>query len=87
MSEKVKWSQVSCIGKPQPRTWDDYEEGCVGAFRGGYRDPVAAEAFVHGMRTVFNLLRDEFPPAEVIRQQETEIERLKQKFANEENDQ
>jgi len=56
------FSQVSCVGMPQPQTWDEYEEGCLGTYRGGHRGK-EAEAFVHGMQTVFNLLRDEFKPA------------------------
>src|SRR5687767_7134909 len=58
-------SQVSCIGEPQPRSWDDFERGCMGTYRGGHHEPETAEAFCHGMATVFNLLRAEFPPAEL----------------------
>lgn len=59
-----KRSQVSSIGRPQPRTWKDYEDGCVGTFRGGHEGKEGA-AFVHGMRTVFRLLTEEFPRAEL----------------------
>lgn len=58
-----KRSQVACIGLPHPQSWQDYREGCVGTFRGGHRG-AEAEAFAHGMETVFNLLEAEFPPAE-----------------------
>lgn len=56
-------SQVACIGLPHPRTWADYRQGCIGTYRGGHVGR-EAEAFVHGMNTVFNLLEAEFPPAE-----------------------
>jgi hypothetical protein len=49
------------------RTWDDYEQGCLTSFGGGYRTEEEREIFRHGMSTVFNLLRGEFPPAEIIR--------------------
>ena len=58
------WSQVSAIGEPQPESWDDYERGCLLTYRGGHHDAESLSAFQHGMRTVFNLLRGEFPPAE-----------------------
>lgn len=65
MSEtKQAQSQVSCIGRPQPKTWDDFEQGCMGTFRGGHHDDGELKAFQHGMATIFNLLRGEFPPAE-----------------------
>ena len=64
--EPRKRSQVSCIGMPPPKTWDDYEQGCIGTYRGGHHEPMEAAAFIHGMQTVFNLLRAEFPPAEAI---------------------
>ena len=47
------------------KTWDDYEQGCLDTFGGGHRTDGHLEAFRHGMSTVFNLLRSEFPPAEV----------------------
>jgi len=46
------------------KTWDDYEKGCLASFGGGYRTQEDAEIFQHGMRTIFNLLRNEFPAAE-----------------------
>ena len=58
-------SQVTVIGKPQPKTWDDYEQGCLSTFGGGHRSDGHLDAFHHGMSTVFNLLRGEFPSAEV----------------------
>lgn len=61
------FSQVQAIGEPAPRTWDDYERGCLLTFGGGYQDNHLASAFRHGMNTVFNLLRREFPPAEQCR--------------------
>lgn len=65
---RPKMSSVGAINGPQPLTWDDYEQGCLGTFRGGHEGP-EAEAFCHGMQTVFNLLRAEFPPAEEIQRQ------------------
>ncbi len=56
-------SQVKVIGLPDPRTWDDFEAGCLATYRGGHQDEKTLEAFRHGMRTVFNLLRYEFKPA------------------------
>jgi len=60
-------SQAQVIGRPKVKTWDDYEQGCLAAFSGGYRSAEDVETFQHGMRTVFNLLRNEFPPAELCR--------------------
>ncbi len=56
-------SQVQVIGLPRPKTWADYENGCLATFGGGHRGD-ELDAFQHGMQTVFNLLRSEFPPAE-----------------------
>jgi hypothetical protein len=58
-----RMSQATIIGEPQPRTWDDFERNCLATFGGGHRGE-CFEAFQHGMSTVFNLLRAEFPPAE-----------------------
>ena len=65
MSEASEWpqSQVQAINEPPPNTWDDFERGCLITFRGGHHDSAALAAFQHGMRTIFNLLRAEFPPA------------------------
>lgn len=60
-------SQCQAVGEPAPRTWDDYEKSCMMTYHGGYRDAKLLDAFQHGMRTVFNLLRDEFPEAEICR--------------------
>lgn len=57
-------SQVQAFGGPLPVTWDDYERGCILTYGGGYREPETILVFRHGMNTVFNLLRREFPPAE-----------------------
>lgn len=57
-------SQVKAIGEPHPRTWGDYERGCLLTYGGGHHSDGKLEAFQHGMSTVFNLLRAEFPPAE-----------------------
>jgi|GEM_PF-4541161 len=62
MAEQM--SQVSCVGGHQPKSWDDYERGCLLTFSGGYDGGLGQRAFQHGMQTVFNLLRSEFPPAE-----------------------
>lgn len=57
-------SQVQMIGLPAPKTWDDYADGCFATFGGGYQSKAERGIFQHGMETVFNLLRSEFPPAE-----------------------
>lgn len=63
--EHTRWPQSQChtVGTPPPRSWNDYEKGCIGTFGGGYRTKEEREIFHHGMSTVFNLLRGEFPPA------------------------
>lgn len=57
-------SQIQTIGEPPPKTWDDYRNGCLSTFHGGYHDPKEVEIFQHGMITVFNLLTNELPPLE-----------------------
>ena len=57
-------SQVSAINEPEPKSWNDYEQGCLSTFGGGHHADGHLEAFRHGMQTVFSLLRLEFPPAE-----------------------
>ena len=66
-------SQVQAFGGPVPKTWDDYEQGCLSTYRGGHHEERELSAFRHGMGTVFNLLRREFPPAERIRNLESAI--------------
>lgn len=56
-------SQVQIVGSPAPKTWDDFERGCLTTFGGGYRHGPDIAIFQHGMSTVFNLLRNEFPDA------------------------
>ena len=56
-------SQVQIVGSPAPKTWDDYDRGCPTTFGGGYRHGPDIAIFRHGMSTVFNLLRNEFPNA------------------------
>lgn len=58
-------SQATIVGLPQPQSWDEYERGCLATFGGGYQTEEEREIFRHGMKTVFNLLRAEFPPAQV----------------------
>ena len=60
-------SQATVVGRPQPRTWDELEAGCLANFGGGHRSGGHLEAFQHGMQTVFNLLRAELPPLERIK--------------------
>lgn len=72
LSKIPRWSvsirsQVSVIGIPAPKSWDDFERGCLLTFGGGYRTDEEREIFRHGMQTVFNLLRREFPSAEQCR--------------------
>lgn len=59
----TEMSQVTCIGLPQPKSWQDYREGCLRTFAGGHRSDGMLDAYQHGMETVFNLLEGEFPPA------------------------
>lgn len=59
-------SQIHIIGLHPPETWDEIERCCLATYAGGHRDEYLA-AFQHGMRTVFTLLRREFPPAEEIK--------------------
>lgn len=54
--------QSDVIGRPSPTSWDELEANCLTTFAGGHHDPERLGAFQHGMRTVFNLLRNEFPP-------------------------
>ena len=58
-------SQCDVIGLPRVKTWDEYEAGCIATFGGGYHTEAEREIFRHGMSTIFNLLRAEFPAAEV----------------------
>lgn len=59
-----KLSQCQIIGKPRVQSWDDYEQGCLATYGGGHHSDGHLDAYQHGMSTVFNLLRAEFPPAE-----------------------
>lgn len=58
-------SQVSAVNAPQPKSWTDYEDGCIRTFHGGYEESDDIAIFQHGIGTVFNLLRAEFPPTEL----------------------
>lgn len=58
-------SQVQAIGAAAPQSWDDYDQGCQLTFGGGYRTEPELDIFRHGMGTVFNLLRHEFPQAQL----------------------
>lgn len=60
-------SQVRAVGLPAPKTWDDYEQGCLMTYGGGYKTKDEIDIFHHGISTVFTLLRNEFPSAEHIR--------------------
>lgn len=60
-------SQCRVIGTPAPQTWDDYERGCLATYGGGYRTKEEIAIFHHGIATVFNLLRHEFPQPEQIK--------------------
>lgn len=65
--EQIMRSQCQVIGKPQPKTWDEYEQNCISTFGGGYHEQDDLRIFQHGMRTIFNLLRNEFPePSEIL---------------------
>lgn len=55
------------IGTSEPKTWDEYEQNCITTFGGGYHEQDDLRIFQHGMRTIFNLLRNEFPePFEIL---------------------
>lgn len=58
-------SQVKAINEAAPVSWDDFERGCLLTYAGGHHNDSHLPAFQHGMRTVFSLLRAEFPPAEI----------------------
>jgi hypothetical protein len=58
-----EFSQAQEVGAPKMKTWDDYRQGCLMTYGGGHRDDMR-EAFQHGMRTVFTLCEQEFPPIE-----------------------
>ena len=58
-------SQIDIIGLPKAKSWDEYEFGCLTTFGGGYRSNEEWEIFHHGIVTVFNLLRAEFPSPEL----------------------
>jgi len=57
-------SQVTVIGRPQPKTWEDYRQGALANYSGGHHEEPAVGIFEHGMETVFNLLEAEFPDAQ-----------------------
>lgn len=59
--------QCQPFGYTKPLTWDDYEAQCMATYSGGHRDELSREAFRHGMGTIFNMLRNEFPSPEAIR--------------------
>jgi hypothetical protein len=61
------FSQVRGIGEAKPKTWDDLERMALATYGGGYRTDDERAIFHHGISTVFNMLRNEFPPLESIR--------------------
>ena len=61
--KQVEHSQVDAIGSPPVKSWDDYEQGCLTTFAGG-NEGAELGVYRRGMSTVFELLRNEFPPAE-----------------------
>lgn len=71
-------SQAQVIGRPPMKTWDDYEAGCLASFGGGHKDQLMLAAFHHGMSTVFNLLRAEFPPADICKAAPDLLEALRE---------
>lgn len=61
--EKVKpISQIQGFNEPPPNTWNQYESGCLLTYSGGHSGE-KRHSFQHGMKTVFRLLSEEFPPA------------------------
>jgi hypothetical protein len=42
-------------------TWDDLERTALETYGGGYREQNKLDAFHHGMRTVFSMLKGGFP--------------------------
>jgi hypothetical protein len=53
-------SQVQAINERPAETWDELESQTLSTFHGGH-DGGDLSNFQHGMRTVFELLRKEFP--------------------------
>jgi len=74
-------SQVTVIGRPQPKTWDDYRQGALANYGGGHHTDGHLEAFHHGMETVFNLLESEFPDAQKCKAADDLLNALKALFA------
>lgn len=58
-------SQCQVLGEKPVKTWKDYRNGCLATYAGGHHGDGHLDAFRHGMETVFNLLEEEFPPAEL----------------------
>lgn len=56
-------SQVQMIGAAPLKTWQEYREGALSTYGGGYRSDDDLKAFHHGIETIFNLLEAEFPKA------------------------
>lgn len=59
-------SQAQAINEPTHKTWEDYRKGCLMTFHGGYHNAEEVSIFQHGMETVFNLLKSEFPQPQEI---------------------
>ena len=55
-------SQADVFGRKPAETWTELEQACTETFNGGHHTDEAKGIFDHGMGTVFNLLRAEFPP-------------------------
>lgn len=53
--------QTDVIGRARPSTWEELERNCRDTFGGGHRSDGKLDAYRHGMTTVFNVLRAEFP--------------------------
>ncbi len=59
-------SQCQAVNVPDFETWDEYRNGCLTTYRGGYKTDKELEIYRHGINTVFNLLEREFPQPELI---------------------
>ena len=53
-------SQATPVGANGPTTWDELYDQCEMTFSGGHIGE-KRDAFLHGMRTVCNLLNAEYP--------------------------
>lgn len=73
MTKPRKVSQATVIGSPSPKTWTELEANCKATFGGGYATNQERRIFRHGMTTIFNLLRAEFPEMAICKEADTSL--------------